>query len=143
MTDFNETNFNNWFRENWYGFFSRLEPGRGATFGSADVLVIIEGKFFPIELKIAKIHHGKLICRKIRPQQIYWHNQAVRFGGITFFLVCVGDIGYPERLFLFQGKRANEFLEPVNLGSIDEIDVKNFNQSLSNCIWKSMFCLGK
>lgn len=78
-----ELAFKRWFVEAWGEWLVRIEPGRGGDVGVSDLMVPVDGRLVPVELKI--FVDGKI--SDVRPSQKVWHRQAAGVGLVTLLAV--------------------------------------------------------
>ena len=72
-----------------------IEAAAGGTFGLADCLVGLQGRWLPIELNVDEAGGGKLLKATVRPAQIRFHTRSHLSGLATAFLVgreCGGNM---------------------------------------------------
>lgn len=86
-----ERDFKNLLRKRLCCWTEALEPRRGSGVGIADLLVLINGQFRLVEVKVGRIQNGVLKCSEIRPVQISWLDRLYRQGGSPRLIVGVKE----------------------------------------------------
>ena len=74
-----ELKFKRWFVEAWGDWLVRIEPRQGGDVGVSDLMVVVDRRLVPVELKLWS--GGKV--SDIRPSQKVWHRQAAGAGLVT------------------------------------------------------------
>ena len=82
-----ELQFKRWFVEAWGGWLVRIEPRQGGDVGVSDLMVVVDGRLVPVELKLWA---GDRVS-EIRASQKVWHRQAAGEGLVT--LLAAGEKG--------------------------------------------------
>lgn len=135
-----ERQFKLWIRKKWSGWLNSYEPRRGSTIGIPDIQVLAKGVLVPIELKVGVLLGEVLRTKDVRASQINWHNKFSEAGGMSLFMVGVGEGTTPTRIFFCYGKAGAGLRSPVMAKSLFEIPVADFDQYLLS--WLE-FRLGK
>jgi hypothetical protein len=94
-----ELAFKRWFVEAWDGWLVRIEPGRGGDVGVSDLMVPVDGRLIPVELKV--FVGGQM--SEVRPSQKVWHRQAAKEGLVTLLAVGEKERGGGWRAFVGLG----------------------------------------
>ncbi len=74
-----ELQFKRWFVEAWGDWLVRIEPRQGGDVGVSDLMVVVDRRLVPVELKLWV--GGKV--SDVRPSQKVWHRQAAGAGLVT------------------------------------------------------------
>ncbi len=87
-----ELQFKRWFVSAWGQWLVRIEPRLGGDVGVSDLMVVVDERLQPVELKIWK---GDRVS-EIRPAQKVWHREARERGLVTLLAVgrAVGRAGW-------------------------------------------------
>ena len=108
-----ELQFKRWFVEAWGGWLVRIEPRQGGDVGVSDLMVVVDGRLIPVELKV--MVEGKV--SGIRPSQKVWHRQAAAAGLVT--LLCAGEKGlgkgWSGLAWVWGGKARGQAFDRSNL----------------------------
>lgn len=94
-----ELQFKRWFVAAWGGWLVRIEPRQGGDVGVSDVMVPVDGRLVPVELKLWV--GGRV--SEIRPSQKVWHRQAREAGLVTMLAAGerVRGKGWKARLWVW------------------------------------------
>jgi len=127
-----ERQFKFWIRQNWSGWLNSYEPCRGATIGIPDIQILARGRLVPIELKVGVLMGEVLKTKDVRASQINWHDKFSNAGGMSLFMVGVGEGKAPTRIFFCYGKAGAKLRSPVMTQSLFEIPVNDFDSFLGS-----------
>jgi len=136
----NEQQLKVWFRENWEGWMASYEPRRGGTVGIADLQILVKGRLVPIELKVGEYDGRFLRTHDVRAAQVMWHQQLLKAGGYSWFLVGVGAEKIPDHLFLFGGGRAANLQHRVEVKESEKLPLTGFSGCLHDVLAFRMGC---
>jgi hypothetical protein len=103
-----ETRFKHAIIDSWYGFFRRIEPGRGGDAGFPDLILGTAIGLVLTELKIGTIEDGVLWTSNIRPAQLVFAREISDAGFPAIFLVGVQE-STKWRTFIFNAVLAHQF----------------------------------
>lgn len=113
-----ETRYKRKMRENYPHWSESYEPAMGSGTGYPDIQLLSPRKvLLPIELKVGEVRGDRIFPREVRPDQVVWHHNFSRFGGIA---VCA--IGFEREYgsnkwdtYAILGQKVIDWREGYNL----------------------------
>ena len=84
-----ERDFQNWLKQNYFGWHTQVHPGIGCDVGVPDLILLTPSGLLPVEVKIGMLEDQILWSKEIRPSQIRWHESLANAGGDSIFIVGV------------------------------------------------------